>query len=74
VVVELQTDRGTLGGIEVELIHRGRVLATRHLGSVGYVRRTVVLRVRAKRLAHGHYAIVVRQGHRPLARRTFTVR
>ena len=74
VVVELHTDRGTMHGLEVELLRRHRRPVRRRLASLGYARRRIVLRAREHVLDRGRYEVLVRQGHRTLARRVVHVR
>jgi phospholipase C len=73
-VVELHTDRGTLTGLEVELLHGHRLVARHRVASVGYRRRRFSLRVPARHLAAGRYTVLVRQHNHTLAHRSVTAR
>jgi phospholipase C len=73
VVVALRTDRGTLTGLDVELLRRGRAVARRHPVSAGYRAHRVALRPSTRKLAPGGYTVVVRHQKRTLARRAVTV-
>jgi phospholipase C len=72
--VELQTDRGTVTGLEVELFHGRRRVAHKHVARVGTHQHRVLLRVAGKVPPAGHYRVMVRQGKRTLARRAVLVR
>jgi phospholipase C len=74
VVVELQADRGTITGLDVELFHGRHRVAHRFVASVGYSTHRVTLRVPGRTLRRGSYALTVRQHGRILARRPVTVR
>jgi hypothetical protein len=73
-VVELQTDRGTMSGLELDLYRGRRRVAHRSLASVAVTEHRVVLRVRGREPARGRYTLVVRQGHKTLVRRAVNVR
>jgi hypothetical protein len=72
-VVELQTDRGTMSGLEVDLYRGRRRVAHHSLASVAVTERRVVLRVRGREPARGRYRLVVRRGRTILAQRGVTV-
>ncbi len=65
-VVELQTDRGTMTGLEVELFQGRHRVAHQFVASVGYPEHRVIVRVRGRAPKTGHYTLVVRQGSRTL--------
>ena len=69
VEVELRTRSGTLSGLEVELLRRGRVMARRHVRHAGPHFVKLELRPR-HRLAPGPYTVLVRHSHRTLVRRS----
>jgi hypothetical protein len=70
VLVELNTTRGTLTGLTVELLRGGVPVAEAYVGRVGVGHRRVVLRTRAGRaLRSGRYTLLVRRGRRMLVRR-----
>lgn len=73
-VVELQTDRGTMSGLELDLYRGRRRVAHHSLALVAVTEHRVVLRVRGREPAHGRYTLVVRQGHKTLVRRAVSVR
>jgi phospholipase C len=74
VVVELEVDRGTLRGLDVE-VYRGTHRVTHHfVADVGTSQHRVVLRLRGRRPRRGHYTVVVRQAGRKLAQRTVPTR
>ena len=73
-VVELQTDRGTISGLELDLYRGRRRVAHHSLASVAVTERQVVLRVRGREPARGRYTVVVRQGRKTLVRRAVSVR
>lgn len=73
-VVELETDRGTMTGLEVELLHDRRVVARDFVRAVPYGGHQLVLRVRGRAPTRGGYTLVVRQGSRTLVRRAVTSR
>jgi phospholipase C len=72
--VELQTNRGTISGLEVDLYRGRRRVAHHSLASVAVTEHRVVLRVRGREPARGRYTLVVRQGRKALVRRALTVR
>jgi phospholipase C len=73
-VIELVTDRGTITGLEVELLDGRHVAAREFVRAVPYGGHRVVLRVRGRAPKRGRYTLVVRQGPRALARRAVVVR
>jgi phospholipase C len=72
-VVDLEVDRGTLRGLDVELYSGRRLIARQFVADVGTRQHSVVLRVHGRAPRHGRYTLVVRQGSRPVARRPVTV-
>jgi len=63
VLVELNTNTGTLTDLHVELRRGGRVMARAAAGVVGTDRRRLVLRRRrARRFPAGRYTLIVRKG------------
>ncbi|HEY2436014.1 MAG TPA: alkaline phosphatase family protein, partial [Solirubrobacteraceae bacterium] len=74
VVTELQADRGTITGLDVELFHGRHLVAHRQPVSVGTTRHRVALRVPGRSMKRGRYSLVVRQGRRTLAQRAIVVR
>ena len=73
-VVELQTNLGTMTGLEVELLHDRRRVAHQSVARVSAIERRVVVRVRGREPVRGRYTLVVRQGAKTLIRRAVTVR
>jgi phospholipase C len=73
-VIELQTDRGTMTGIEVELLQGHHRLTHAFVANVGYPEDRIVLRVRGRAPKAGRYTLVVKQGSRTLVRRSVSVR
>jgi phospholipase C len=70
VLVVLQMRHGTIGGLRLELLRAGAVVARAAVGHVGGARHRVALRpLHGHHLAGGRYTLVVRQGHRTLVRR-----
>jgi phospholipase C len=75
VVVTLNTRRGTVKGLTVELLRGKHAVATAHVGHVATARHRVVLhRADAARLTTGRYTLVVRHGHTVLVRRRVRLR
>jgi phospholipase C len=74
VVVELRTNFGTLSGLEIELVHRHRVIARERVRKVGTREHRAILRVRGSLPRTGRYSIVVRHGSKALVRRDLVVR
>ena len=72
-VIELEVDRGTLRGLDVELYRGRRLLARRFIADVGVANDAVILRDHGRAPRRGRYTVVVRQGSRTLARRTVGV-
>jgi hypothetical protein len=73
-VVELEVDRGTLRGLDVELFRGRRRVAHHFVVDVGTSRHRVVLRVHGQAPRRGRYTLVVRQGGRTLVSRAIAVR
>ena len=71
VLVELALRRGTVSGLEVELLRAGRVVARAAVAHVGTARHRVALRPLhgGPHLAGGRYTLVVRHGPTTLVRR-----
>ena len=73
-VVELEVDRGTLRGLDVEL-YRGRRRVGHHfVADVGTSQHRVVLRLPGRPPRRGRYTVIVRQAGRTLAQRAVPVR
>jgi phospholipase C len=69
-VVELHTNHGRFINLTVELLYRTRIVARKHVRFVGTARLRVVLHPRHRHsFKPGHYELVVRHGHRTLAKR-----
>ena len=73
-IVELAVDRGTLRGLDVELLKGRRRVAHHFVADVGVSQHEVVLRVHGRAPRRGRYTVAVRQGGRAVARRTVIVR
>jgi hypothetical protein len=73
-VVELEVDRGTITGVEVDLFKGRRRVARQAVAGVATSEHRVILRVHGRAPKRGRYTLVVRQGTRTLARRPVTVR
>ena len=73
-LLELRTSHGTLHGLEIELHHGRRVVASHRLERLAHAQRRVVLRVHGRAPGRGHYVIVVREKHRRLLHRSIRVR
>jgi hypothetical protein len=74
-VIGLRTTRGAFTGLTVRLLHHGKAVATGHVRRVGTAPHQVVLRgAHGHSLARGRYELVVRRGHRVLARRAVVIR
>jgi phospholipase C len=71
IVVDLHTTSGALTGLEVEVVHRGRVIARRRIARVTTHRRRLVVH---HRLAHGSYTVRVRHADRTVAHGELRVR
>ncbi len=70
VIARLHTSTGTLRRLSVQLVHRRRVISSAALSSVGpHVRAAHLRAPGGRRLAPGHYTVVVRHGKRVLASR-----
>jgi phospholipase C len=74
IVVELQTNDGTMTGVGVELHQGRRRLARRRVASVGTSAHKVVLRVNGQVPPPGRYTVLARKGGREVAQRPVTVR
>jgi hypothetical protein len=72
-VVELQTDHGTITDVEVELRRGSHRLAHRHVAQVGTSEHRTILRVDGRAPTAGRYTLIVRKGGRTLARRSVVV-
>jgi phospholipase C len=72
-VVVLQTNYGTMTGLEVELLQRRHRVAHGHVTQVGTTPHRVILRVNGKAPPPGRYTVRVLQGQRTLARQTVTI-
>jgi hypothetical protein len=72
-VVELQTNRGTITELEVELRRGSHALAPRHVARVGTSEHRVLVRVDGRAPKAGHYTVLERKGRRTLARRSVLV-
>jgi phospholipase C len=73
-VVELEVDRGTLRGLDVELFRGRRRVAHHFVADVGTSRHRVVLRVHGRAPRRGRYTLVVRRAGRTLAQRAISAR
>jgi phospholipase C len=69
VVVELQTNLGTLTDVVVELQHRGGTVSAKRVRLLGATPDRVVLRVHGRVPPSGRYAVIVRRGNQTLAER-----
>jgi len=74
IVVELKTNLGSITGIEVELVHKGRVRTRKRVAKVGTHEHRVILRVRRGVPPAGRYSVVARRAGKVLARRALVVR
>jgi phospholipase C len=74
VAAVLHADRGTMSGLEVQLLRGHHVVAHKRVAELGYRARHVVLRLHERKFATGRYTLVVKQGSRVLARRAVSVR
>ena len=73
-VVELRTSHGVLEHLRLQLTRGQHVVAHRSLSQLSPAGRRLVFHLRREhRLRHGRYELVVRQGHRVLARRGVVV-
>jgi hypothetical protein len=72
-VVELEADRGTISGLEVDLYKGRRKVARQAVAGVATSQHRVILRAHGRAPKRGRYTLVVRQGPRTLARRAVTV-
>jgi phospholipase C len=72
-VVQLEADRGTISGLEVDLYRGGRRVARQAVAGVATSQHRVILRVHGRTPRRGRYTLVVRHGAKTLARRTVTV-
>jgi phospholipase C len=73
-VVELEVDRGTITGVEVDLFKGRRRVARQAVAGVATSEHRVILRAHGRAPKRGRYTLVARQGTRTLARRSVTVR
>lgn len=74
VVVELQTNHGTMTNLEAQLYKRKRLVAHKHVARVGTGERRVILRDRGQTPPPGRYALLVRRAGRTVAQRTVAIR
>jgi phospholipase C len=72
-VVELETNRGSISGVQVDLYRGKRRLAQHKLGHVTTRERRVVLRVNGKPPRAGRYTVLVRAHGKTLAHRAIKV-
>ena len=72
-VVELATDRGTMTGLQVELIEGRRIVKRDFVRAVPYGGHKVVLRLTRRVPKRRRYTLSVRQGSRTVARRTVSL-
>jgi hypothetical protein len=72
-VVELETNRGTLSELVVELLHGKHRVASARLAHVSTRPARVVLRVHHKLPPPGRYEVVVRHRDRVVAKRAVRV-
>ena len=71
--LQLTTDFGTLTGLRVELLRSGQLLKTVSVPSVSTAPTDVILRINGGPPKAGHYAVVVKQAGKALARTAITV-
>jgi hypothetical protein len=71
IVVDLHTSSGALTGLELEVVHRGRVIARRRIARVTTHWRRLVVH---HRLARGAYTVRVRHSDRTVAHGELRVR
>jgi phospholipase C len=73
-VVELQTNHGSITNLEVQLAEHRHVVAHKRVARVGTHRQRVVLRDRGQIPPSGRYTLSVRHAGRTLARRAVVIR